>query len=105
MGVQRSPMGELEILIRGIDSPYSQDPKTPKNHQHKHQNFGIRGVPGDLPGSAEWRKPLATSSRVGRPNLNTHETSQILTISDYNMTKLIAKPGSQSLSYSRTCRT
>ena len=42
-------MGELEILIRGIDSPYSQDPKTPKNHQHKHQNFGIRGVPGDPP--------------------------------------------------------
>ena len=25
--VQRSPMGELESLIRGIDSPYSRDPQ------------------------------------------------------------------------------
>ena len=47
--------GELEILIRGIDSPYSREPRTPKNSGNLHQSFTIPGSPGIPPGEVSLR--------------------------------------------------
>ena len=50
--LQRSRLLKLEILIWGIDPPWSWEPGTSKNHQKSMSKFGVRGgsLATSLPG-------------------------------------------------------
>ena len=65
MVVQGSPRVELEILIRGIDSPYSWGLRTPKNHVNQSEGVVARrdyGFPACEwlvgPSLASWGGPI-----------------------------------------------